>query len=140
MKVEFTIPGKPFAKQRPRATARGGFARVFTPKETVSFERTVGMIAAQHFAAPISGAIRISVIAVFQVPESWSKRKKAGMLGEWHTQRPDLDNCLKAIKDGLNRIAWTDDAQVAEVSCRKLWGDGAETIVTIEALGDGCAE
>jgi Holliday junction resolvase RusA-like endonuclease len=134
MLVSFTIPGKPFAKQRPRATARGGFARVFTPKETVSFERQVGQIAAQHFPRPLAGPVRLVVTAVFEVPASWSKKRRAEAMGGHHTQRPDLDNCLKALKDGLNRIAWADDCQVAEVSCRKLWGDGAETIVQVEAL------
>lgn len=134
MRVAFTIPGKPFAKQRPRATVRGGHARVFTPKETVSFERQVGQIAAQHFPRPLEGPVRLVVTAVFEVPASWSKKRRAEAMGAHHTQRPDLDNCLKALKDGLNRIAWSDDAQVAEVSCRKLWGDGAETIVQVEAL------
>lgn len=134
MQVAFTIPGKPFPKQRPRATMRGGRARVFTPKETVSFERQVGQIAALHFQRPIAGPVRLVVTAIFSIPDSWSKRRRTEAMGCHHTQRPDLDNLLKALKDGLNRIAWSDDAQVAEVSCRKLWGDHAETIVQVEAL------
>lgn len=130
--ISLTIPGKPFAKQRARATRMG---RVYTPKETVSFERTVGQIAMQHFPAPITGPVRLTVIATFAPPASWSKKKTAALIWQPHTQRPDLDNCLKAIADGLNRIAWADDGQVAEVVAKKLWGTVEQTVVHVDALG-----
>lgn len=130
MSVVFTIPGKPFAKQRARATRMG---RVYTPKETVSFERTVGQIAALHFPEPLTGPVRVSIYATFKPAASWSKKKVAAHLARPHTQRPDLDNCAKAILDGLNRIAWADDGQVADLHVRKIWGPEARTVVTVEA-------
>lgn len=131
MIVSFTIPGKPFAKQRARATRQG---RVYTPKETVSFERAVGQLAAQHFPAPIDGPVRLTIIATFRPPESWSNKKRVAHIGQPHTQRPDIDNCIKAISDGLNRIAWADDGQVAEILGRKIWGETEQTIVQVRAL------
>jgi Holliday junction resolvase RusA-like endonuclease len=127
----FVIPGKPFAKQRPRATRQG---RVYTPAATVSFERTVGQIAMEHFPAPITGPVRVTIFASFEPAKSWSKKRRSDALGRHHTQRPDLDNCQKAILDGLNRIAFADDGQVAEVHCRKVWGPEAQTVVSVEAL------
>lgn len=129
--VTFTIPGKPFGKQRPRATRQG---RIYTPKETVSFERVVGQIAKPMFAAPLDGPVHIEVLAVFEPAASWSQKKRAAALGAPHIQKPDLDNCLKALKDGLNRIAWADDSQVASIDCRKVWGARAETVITVRAL------
>lgn len=129
--ITFTIPGRPFAKQRPRATRQG---RVYTPKETVSFERTVGQIAALHFKEPIAGPVRVTIRATFQPAASWSKKKTAEHLNRPHTQRPDIDNCQKAILDGLNRIAWADDGQVFEVIASKVWGPEARTVVTVEAV------
>jgi Holliday junction resolvase RusA-like endonuclease len=35
----------------------------------------------------------------------------------------------------LNRLAWTDDAQVAELTVRKLWGEIEGTRVEVTALG-----
>lgn len=134
MRVQFDIPGKPFGKQRPRATARGGFARVYTPKETVSFERVVGQIAAPLFAAPIVGPVRLTIVAVFEPPPSWSKKKRAAHLHRHHLQKPDLDNVTKGICDGLNRIGFADDSQIAEVSVKKVWGDRARTEVTVEEI------
>lgn len=129
--VVFTIPGKPFAKQRPRATRQG---RVYTPKETVSFERTVGQYAMQHFPQPIEGPVSVIVYATFEPAASWSKKKAAAHLNRPHTQKPDADNVMKAILDGLNRIAFADDAQVSEQVVRKIWGPTAQTVVMVTQL------
>lgn len=129
--VTFTIPGKPFAKQRARATRAG---RMFTPAATVSFERTVGQIAAQHFPVPVEGPVKLIVVATFLPAPSWTKAKRTALLHRPHTQKPDLDNCLKAISDGLNRIAFADDSQIAAIECRKVWGIAEQTVVTVEAL------
>lgn len=130
--VTFIIPGKPFAKQRPRFSRKSG--RSYTPGETVSFERTVGQIAMQHFPQPITGPVRLTIFATFAPAQSWSKRKTAEHLHRPHTQKPDLDNVQKAICDGLNRIAFADDGQVAETVCRKVWGVTEQTVVTVEAI------
>lgn len=129
--ASFTIPGKPFGKQRPRATRQG---RMYTPAKTVSFERTVGQIAAQHFPQPLEGPVRVQIIATFKPAKSWSKKKVAEHLHRPHTQKPDADNCAKALLDGLNRIAWADDSQVFEITVRKVWGETEQTVVHVEAV------
>ena len=130
--IFFIIPGKPFGKQRPRFSRRSG--RAFTPKETVSFEQTVGTLAAKHFPQPLVGAVRIDIVAVFEIPASWSNRKREAHLGQPHTQRPDLDNIGKAVCDGLNRIAFADDAQIADIHISKQWGEQAHTAVRVVLL------
>lgn len=129
MSVRFEIPGKPFAKQRPRVGKWGGY----TPKETVSFERTVGQIALEHIKTPLEGPICVDIVAIFEPAKSWSKKKKEDHMWQAHTQRPDLDNLAKAILDGMNRIAFADDGQVSRMKCKKQWGENAKTIVTITA-------
>jgi Holliday junction resolvase RusA-like endonuclease len=104
----------------------------FTPKATRSFEETVRALALPHFPAPFEGPVRVTVHAVFELPKSWSKKKKHMMLERPHTQRPDLDNLIKSITDGLNRIAYDDDGQIAEVFGRKLWGERAYTLVAVD--------
>lgn len=130
--ITIEIPGKPFAKQRPRFSRKSG--RAFTPAATVSFESTVGTLAAQHIKQPLTGPIRITIRATFEPPQSWSKKKTAEHLNRPHVQRPDLDNIGKAICDGLNRIAFADDSQIAEMNIRKVWGPVARTIVSLEQL------
>lgn len=131
--VTFQIPGKPFAKQRPRFSRKSG--RSYTPSQTVSFERQVGQIALEHFPQPIDGPVRVVVRATFVPAKSWSKKKTAEHLNRPHTQKPDADNVIKAILDGLNRIAFADDSQVAEQTIVKFWGPHARTVVTVEAMG-----
>lgn len=130
--VSFFIPGKPFGKQRPRFSRK--FGRAFTPAATVSFERTVGEIALQHFAAPFDGPVALEVHATFKPAESWSRKKREASLGQPHVQKPDLDNLVKGISDGLNRIAFADDSQIARVTCSKAWGAAEGTLVTVRAL------
>lgn len=128
----FVIPGKPFAKQRPRFSRRNG--RAFTPAETISFERQVGIIASEHFREPITGPVRLKIAAVFEPPKSWSKKKTAEHMNRSHTQKPDLDNVVKAVSDGLNRIAFADDSQIAACELVKVWGPDARTVVTVEEM------
>lgn len=78
--------------------------------------------------------MKLRIVAVFAVAASWSKKKQAALEGGFHTQKPDSDNIAKALKDGLNRIAWRDDSQVADVRCVKRWGRYDETFVQVEAL------
>lgn len=61
---------------------------------------------------------------------------------EQPTVKPDLDNCIKSILDGLNphqetygitKGAWADDGQVVEIHAVKRYTDGEEkAIVRIE--------
>lgn len=132
--IRLEIPGKPFAKQRPRFSRRSG--RAYTPEETVSFERQVGLLASSMFNAPLEGPVRLTVRAYFKIPASWSKKKAAAHLAQPHIQKPDADNLAKGICDGLNRIAYRDDAQVFSQRCEKRWcaeGEEERTEVIIES-------
>lgn len=132
--VAFIIPGNPVAKGRPRAGKIAGRVRMFTPAATVRHENAIGTLALPHFPTPMEGPVRLVIEAVFVPATSWSKRRRAEALGRPHTQKPDLDNLAKAVCDGINRIAFADDSQIAELQTRKLWGEVAETRVTVEAL------
>ncbi|MHA3913873.1 RusA family crossover junction endodeoxyribonuclease [Halovulum sp. GXIMD14793] len=125
----FVIPGKPFPKQRPRF-ARG---RTYTPSETVAFEKMVAQLGRLKLPEPFDCPVTLEVTAYFRPPKSWSKKKAAAHLGQPHIQRPDGDNILKAISDGLNGVAFVDDAQVYSARVRKLWGDEAKTVVEVRA-------
>ena len=126
--IAFTIPGEPVAKGRARAFVRAGRVSHYTPDKTENYEARVAIFARQAMAGalPLAGAVSLSVVARFSIPASWSKkRKQAAAEGREHvTKRPDLDNVLKAIKDGMNGIAWVDDCQVVVLrECRKGYSD-----------------
>lgn len=130
--VTITIPGKPFAWRRARSHGKIRFK----DKATEQHEAALQAIALREVQKPFEGPIRITVSAFFMVPASWSQKKRAAHIWRAHTQKPDLSNIVKHLEDGLNRIAWVDDSQIAEYGkCVKLWADKDLTIITIERIG-----
>ena len=121
----FTIPGKPCGKGRPRFARMGNFVKTYTPKATASYENLVKLSyigACRQPAYPAGVPLRLSVVAYFEIPKSWSKRRKAETV--WHTSKPDGDNIGKILADSLNGIAWHDDSQVAILHVEKRMTDG----------------
>ena len=124
--IRFFVPGEPVGKGRPRIGQVRGRAMAFTPRKTVDYENLVKMVASQAMAGspPLEGPVSLTVNAVFSVPQSWSKKRQAAALeGKIRpTGRPDIDNAIKAISDGLNKIVFRDDSQVVHVSAVKIYG------------------
>ena len=123
-RVFFVVPGEPVPKARPRFTMQGGKARTYTPTSSAAYETTIGLLAhaamrAAGIAGPMNGALHVQVQAFFPVPKTWSKKRKD--TASWHASRPDLDNVVKAALDGLNRVAFADDGQVASVYATKAY-------------------
>ena len=128
MEYEFSIPGKPYPLKRPRRASFGG---MFDPKENIEAKKLVAQVAKLAIKKPIEGPVRLAATFWFERPKShYGKTLKPSAPIE-HTQRPDVDNLIKTVLDGLNGIAWADDAQVIEVSGRKGWGGKALTHVKI---------
>lgn len=129
----FTIPGKPYAKRRPRAgySHKLGRSITYDAPGNAEAEQSVAHYAGRAIPAPIEGPVKVQIVAVFEMPKSWSKRRRAEMLGQYHTQKPDRDNVEKWILDGMNRVAYADDGQAADGHTVKIWGERAETIVVV---------
>ena len=121
----FTVPGQPQGKGRPRIGRIGAHARMFTPAKTVSYEGLIAHAAQQAMAGQpmLTGAVVLTLLLECQMPASWSaKKQRAALAGEvYPTTKPDADNVLKAICDGLNGVAWRDDVQVVDVMMRKRY-------------------
>ena len=60
-----------------------------------------------------------SIIFILPMAKSWSCKKKEKMNGEPHTQRPDIDNLLKALLDAI----YEEDCGIWSLSkIEKRWG------------------
>ena len=137
-RIFFVVPGEPVPKARPRFTMQGGKARTYTPTSSAAYETTVGLLAhaamrAQGISEPMKGALHVQVQAFFHVPHSWSKKRKAA--ASWHASRPDLDNIVKSALDGLNRVAFADDGQVASVYATKAYSATPRLEVAVYEIG-----
>ncbi len=55
----------------------------------------------------------------FPMPQSWSKKKQALMLGKPKKSRPDTDNVVKGIQDSL----LPEDSKVWHIEAKKFWAE-----------------
>jgi len=65
---------------------------------------------------------------VIPMPESWSKKKRAELIGRPHQQKPDVDNLHKALMDAV----FDDDSAVWDARITKIWGDKGQ--IRIESI------
>lgn len=125
--LTFTIPGQPQGKGRPRIGKVGQHARMFTPAKTVAYEGLVAHAAQQAMAGRplLEGPLCVGLNLDCQVPASWSQRKQRDALAGAirPTSKPDIDNVVKAIFDGLNGVAWRDDVQVVFLVVTKRYAE-----------------
>ena len=100
MKVKILIEGEPIPAARPRFSGR----RCYQPKRNVEYRRRIQAAArsAMDGRKPMTGELCAAV-------KLYRRFKTTTQIFG------DVDNHLKAIFDGLNKIAFEDDRQI--VSC-----------------------
>lgn len=76
------------------------------------------------------GPDAIVVRAFLPMPDSWSYKKKAEKRGKGHRQKPDSDNILKAVCDGLLK----EDSCLWSKHVQKYWCDPKDTRIEIRAV------
>lgn len=120
--IEIVLAGKPRGKERVRVTREG---HAYTPSKTVEFEGRLAYAAAAVMAGrpPCEGPLRLEILSVLPIPESWPKKKRAAALegSLFPTGKPDWDNLGKTV-DALNFIVWRDDAQICDGRVLKEYG------------------
>jgi Holliday junction resolvase RusA-like endonuclease len=123
--IRFAVPGAPQGKGRPKVVKIGGFTRMATPEKTVAYEGLVAHAAQQVMAGAqlLDCAVACNVFIDAPVPASWSdKKRRMALTGEVLPKtKPDADNVVKAIFDGLNGVLWRDDVLVVDLRVRKRY-------------------
>lgn len=153
--AEFTVVGEPRGKERPRHRVvmpkRGGkpFVTTYTPESTTSYERQVFLetIPIRRKIGMITGPVRISILIGMPIPKSYTKARQHAIRHgfEAHTGKPDIDNVVKAVLDGLVRSAGTgdlrehvgllrDDTQVVQLNVIKDFTDEPRVFVRVTEL------
>ena len=141
--VDFIAYGPITGKQRPRfrrmqIKGKNGKKKeavtTYTPSKTKKYEALISdsyKKAYSEIAFP-EGPVELEAYFFFSMPQSWSKKKRAEMFNTPCLKKPDLDNCIKSIQDGLNGVAVTDDSQISDfVRCCKRWSEKEYTIVRL---------
>ena len=131
MKIKFIIPGPAQAKQRPRVNRNTG--RIYTPGATHKYEKLVKESYGDNPCFE-DQFISIKILFKFEVPKSYSKKKRAEALaGNLRPTKADIDNYIKSVLDGLNKVAFLDDRYIYSIEATKVYTDGEpEVIVEIK--------
>lgn len=125
--MKFTVPGQPKGKARARTVRRGGGKSFsYTPEGTILYEnliKTCYLQDAGHVLFNDGQPLAVDIIAFYEVPKSYSKKKKQEMLdGQLYpTKKPDIDNIAKCVLDALNKLAYRDDTQVVRLHMEKRY-------------------
>jgi Holliday junction resolvase RusA-like endonuclease len=123
--IHIFLPGQPIGKGRPRFTRMG---RVYTPAKTKNYEMKLAAagsdVMIQNQLDPIQCPCKVLIKAQFEIPKSWTKKKKAQAAAlEINPGKPDIDNVAKIALDALNGVAFEDDQQVYDLKVIKRYGD-----------------
>ena len=130
MRVKFTIPGPAKAKERPRINRNTG--RVYTPGATSKYERLVKESYGDNPCFE-DQFISIKILFKFEVPKSYSKKKRSEALaGNLRPTKADIDNYIKSILDGLNKVAFLGYRYIYNIMAEKIFAEESETIVEIK--------
>ena len=132
MKVEFTVPGACQAKQRPRVNTKTGL--IYTPGATHKYEKKVRECYEGNYYFD-GEYILVKIIFWFEIPKSYNKEKRqAAAEGFLRPSRGDIDNYIKSILDGLNKVAYSDDRYICHLEAEKRFTESeARTDIIIES-------
>ena len=107
----------------------------YTPTKTKNAEQEIAVAYINKFGKTmLKGALEMKVICEYQVPKSYTKKKKnlakEGLLPKLTS--PDVDNLSKTVLDALNKIAYEDDKQVISLLSEKRYSVDDKPRVLIE--------
>ena len=132
----FRVAGRPRGKGRPRFRNAGRFTQVYTPSETKAYEKEIADEYLRAGGGMLEGPVWVTVMMCFQIPRTATKKDQEAMQSHDIVPncRPDVDNVLKAVLDGLNGVAYHDDTQVAVVLCQRCYAEEACIEVEVREL------
>ena len=141
MKTAF-IPGPPptVTQQMKGVNCRpaGGGMVPFFYKKKAYREAESHILAHLQRGTPFAGPVGVRI--AFQWPWRKSEPKKNRALG-WKPKdtKPDLDNSAKLVLDMMQKQQFgiSDDAQIAELTVVKTWGDDPGIFIQVWPLEDG---
>lgn len=97
--IRLVIPGRPVPKKRPRLGYNGRKAYIYTPEETKAYEELIRWLGRINVKQPITDLVEVQIKIYFKGKD----------------EKPDLDNVIKSLLDGMNGIVLKDDRQVRRI-------------------------
>lgn len=155
MDITFTVWGEPASKLRARTYTQlikkgQYFKRItntVTPDKTVEYEKRVRVASNRARVSaklePINDSVSVEAIAYMPLPTSWSKKRRtlAEMGVIKHVTKPDCDNILKAVLDGMSigkhkKGLYNDDVQIVSATVVKRYSETPRTEIKVSIIKD----
>lgn len=137
IQIYFTVP-QVAGKGRPRFARQGTFVKTYTDAKTLTYEKSIQTYAKQAMGStrPLIGAVAAYLHIGIPIPPSYSKtRQKACIQGlERPTKKPDIDNIVKAVLDGMNGIVYLDDKQVVDLHLTKVYSSKERIDIMVKEI------
>ena len=149
--ITFNVNGEPKGKGRPRFYRMGKGVCTYTDSETLSYENRVLMcyknalkelgIEDTGIVFPRGYFVEMVVDCYFSLNKGDYGKKGLNKSGRckldnyYCDKKPDIDNIIKSIQDGLNGVAYDDDCQVVSITANKIYIAGQSRVeVTLRNL------
>lgn len=144
-KITLIIYGEPIALKRPKfhniKTKDGReFTNTYDPSKKDKKTFLYAALSEHMPDKPIEGPIELNVVFYMSRPKNHygtgkNSDKLKSWAPQWHTVRPDLDNCLKMLMDSFNETYWKDDSQICNITAKKIYTElQPRTEITINIL------
>ena|SRR3990172_5097897 len=114
MTIQFSVPGQPIPKGRPRVLRSG---ITYTPKYTREHEKAI-----RAYARGAFGFSKADPKSHFELSATFYMRGN---------RKADLDNLLKCVMDGITGAIWEDDSQVRSFKGVSIFYGGINPFTTI---------
>ena len=140
MRISFTVPGQPQARQAHNHTVVAGKVRKYMPKESAAFQDRVRAYAFEAMAgrSPIGAMCRIEITAYFQAPKALTKARRAELIEKgsirYASRKNDWDNIGKNICDSLKQVVIEDDGLFVSANVEKWISYTPRTEITVSIL------
>ena len=128
--MKIVIIGDPVAQERPRFRVHNikgiQIVQAYDPPKSKKWKKEVAKQASRQPIVMMEGALFLKIVFYILKPKSVPKKRI------FPEVRPDLDNYVKAVKDGLSGVCWNDDSQVVQcLSSKNYTQDTARVEVEI---------
>jgi Holliday junction resolvase RusA-like endonuclease len=106
-----------------------------TPKKSSSFENLVqtSFSVAHGAVTPTELGVEMIICAYFLPPKATPKyrQKEIQETEVIYIKRPDMDNLIKSVFDGLNEVAYQDDKLIHTLTVKKRYSYRPRTEITV---------
>ncbi len=134
MERTYIITGDPVPLARARFVGQKGAMRVWDSQKQLKFVAQMELKNQHGTADQFKGPLLLDVTFFMEIPRSWSEKRRKAQEGQFHSSKPDASNLLKFIEDIATGIIYHDDALIAHVVVKKIYGAEPKTVMIIKEI------